>query len=121
MRLKKAEREEYLQTIRASQNEKIIQFKEALAVDYAWFRLACDHYQRMRLDLDHVGRLPLSDMIGKDVIGGMPATRDYLQHYGNEEFRLLKAHLANAENGLQYLRKLDGNRSMSYLYGCTSR
>lgn len=106
MRLKKSDREKYLRIIRAKQNSKVIAFQKDVDLDYAWMMLTHDHYARLRLDLDHIGRIPLSDKISKDVIGHDPTYKDYIHRYSDDGLWLMAEYVNAADRALQYLRKL---------------
>lgn len=107
MRLKKAEKEKYLRMIRDSKNEKIVSLQDNRELEMAWFKLVWDHYQRLLLDLKHIARLPLLDMMNKDVItDGDPVTLDYLKRYSEGELETLQLQLNQAKLSIQYLQNL---------------
>jgi hypothetical protein len=106
MRLKKAEKDKYLQIVKNSRNGKIISFRKDDDLERAWRKLKDDHFSRLRLDLDHVGQLRFQDKMSVEIRGGGLTTKDYIQHYSKTEIELIKLHLQQAEHSLQYLRNL---------------
>lgn len=106
MRLKKAEKDKYLQIVKDSRNGKIISFRKDDDLERAWRKLKDDHLARLRLDLNLIGRLRLQDKISVEIRGEGLTTKDYIQHYSKTEIELIKNHLQQAEGSLQYLRKL---------------
>ena len=106
MRLKKADREKYLKQIRDSKNQKVVSIHQNDDLDFAWFELTWDHFSRLRLDLDHIGRIPLDDALQRDAICSTPTTKDFLQRYTDKDLLLIWQGLKDAEKSLAYLRNL---------------
>lgn len=109
MRLKKADKEKHKQTIKDSKEKKVISLGAAQDVKWAWQVLKWDHFNKLRLDLDHIGNYPVIDELEADCIDGETLfnTKCYLKHYTDWELeRILKVELRRARNGIDYLEKL---------------
>lgn len=111
MRLKKADRKKYLKQIRDINDSKVVSFNRSYGFDdaeYAWFMLAWDHFDQLRLALDHIGRIPLLDQLSRDLCE--PTTEDYIRHYPSDDndfaIQRIGFEIRKAEAGLQYLRNL---------------
>lgn len=109
MRLKKAEKKKYKQTIKNAKEKKIVSFDAAHATKWAWNELTRDHYSELRLNLDHIGKYPIMDALEADCIDGETLfnTKCYFKHYGDWEInRILNVELQNAKRAIAYIEKL---------------
>ena len=108
-RLNKAEKKECKQIIKDSKAAKIVSMRTAQNVKHAWNRLEYDHYCRLRVDLDHIGKRPLIDALEADCIDGETLfnTKCYFKHYNDWEInRILNVELQSAKTAISYLEKL---------------
>ena len=108
MRLKKAEKKKYKQEIKDAKEQKIVSLTTARATKWAWWELTGDHYAKLRLDLDHIGKYPTIDELEADCIDGESLfnTKSYFKHYSDLQIRIIKSELQYAKRGINYLEKL---------------
>lgn len=108
MRLKKSERKKYKQEIKDSIAQKILSLGTAHSLKWAWSELTRDHYAKLRLDLEHIGKYPIIDSLEADCIDGETLfnTKCYFKHYSDWEIdRILNVELQNAKRGIAYLER----------------
>jgi len=109
MRLRKSERKKYKQEIKDSITQKIVSLGTAHSLKWAWSELTRDHYAKLRLDLEHIGKYPLIDSLEADCIDGETLfnTKCYFKHYDNWTInRILNVELQDAKRGIAYIERL---------------
>lgn len=108
MRLKKAEKKKYKQEIKDAKEQRIISLNAAHSVKWAWRELTDDHFAKLRLDLDHIGKYPIIDALEADCIDGetMFNTESYFKHYSNLQIRITLSYLKAAKQGISYIERL---------------
>lgn len=103
-RLNKAEQEQKIREIIAFQNRERHSPQEIKQNEYNWQDLARDHYTRLRLDLEHIGRLQILDALQGDTLdGGSISMREYIQHYDDYEISRLIYEIRSAQQSLVWL------------------
>lgn len=102
MKLKRADKDK--------QKEIIRNFKTSggdfMAYRYAWEGLAYDHYQKLMLDLKHIGDIPILDMLRGDTKEDAFITRNYIKYYSPNEKQMLRGRLKEAKQAISYLERI---------------
>lgn len=108
MRLKKAEKKKYKQAIKDAKEQKIVALDAAHAIKWAWGELTRDHFAKLRLDLDHIGKYPIIDALEADCIDGETLfnTKCYFKRYSDWEIKRIISELQAAKRGIAYIERL---------------
>lgn len=102
MKLSKQEKGKLLETVRKKD--------EGPEADYAWSQLSWNHFQKLRLDLQHVHDYKLLDALRGGALDydpdADPKTERYFSRYKLEWLRAIWKEINSANRGLEYLRDL---------------
>lgn len=105
-RLKKAERQECISTIRESKAKTLLSMQTLKEVDMAWAMLATDHLSRMQSILRPIERQKLEDAILQELSEGDFSNTIYFEHYSERDLRRLLGEVRGAKRGLNYYETL---------------
>lgn len=109
MRLKKAEKDQLIQQIyqaeEAKKNDKVVNMRSC-DTSLAWLRLSFDHYQKLSLNLRHITDDLYVDYISDQYGRRNISTKEYINHYSNEELAIIHKEIMDAKRGLYALEEM---------------
>lgn len=103
MSLTKAEQREYEQRILELEQLPAMDEQQQLEYENRLLMLSYQHFKDLRLVLDHVGRLPMVEALGRDAARDRLSMKDYMSNYSDIELQLIKQQIGQARRALDWL------------------